>query len=327
MTQEKVSVIVPIYNVKDYLERCVESLLKQTYPNLEIILVDDCSTDGGEVLAQQYAERYPNICRFIQQEQKKRASGSRNTGISASTGEWIAFMDSDDWVTEDYISSMYETAQKEKAELVVNCSRYIIDDQGKKYVWDPCPKLSSLDTVHQKVALLPFSPIGKLYRKSLFVRTNILYPEDIWRCEDLSAVIPLITYAEKIAVMHRPTYYYFQRSSSLSNTNYKNVDVSFYPKTVDRMMQLSNQGFEKELEYRAITELMYGMVMIMVRSGRSKKEISDQIDSFDAQFPHWKKNDYLEQLVKGKRIFIFFAAHKKIGILKLLMWLWDKKNS
>ena len=101
--QEKVSVIVPIYNVEKYLRRCVDSLVRQVHKNIEILLIDDCSTDESSVIAREYAAKYPQLCHYIQRDENGGLSAARNTGIEASTGKWLAFVDSDDWVTEDYV--------------------------------------------------------------------------------------------------------------------------------------------------------------------------------------------------------------------------------
>lgn len=326
MNQEKVSVIVPIYNVEAYINRCLDSLVGQTYQNIEIIMVDDCSTDSSAEIAKKYAAQHPEKFRFVQREKNGGLSAARNTGIDHAAGEWLAFVDSDDWVTEDYISAMYEAAQQDGADMVINCSRYLIDDHMEKQLWDICPQLQTLDNISDKLVSVPFSANGKLYATNLFEENKMYFPEDIWRCEDISTVIPLMTCAKMISIIHKPHYFYYQRLTSLSNTNHKNVDTSFYPKTIQRMIRLSRLGFEKELEFRAISELMYGMIMIMIRSEKSKDEILRQIDWFNQQYPSWKQNSYLPRLRKGKRFFIFWARRKRLGILKLLIYAWDRKQ-
>lgn len=326
MNQEKVSVIVPIYNVEAYLNRCIDSLIGQVYPNIEIIMVDDCSTDGSAEIAKEYAEQYPEKCRFVQHSENAGAAATRNTGLDCVTGDWIAFVDSDDWVTEDYISSMYEVAVKDEADIVANNSRYLFYSNSKVRYWDFCESVTTNSSHKEKIVKLSFSSNCKLYRRSFVKKTGIKFPEEIWRCEDLAMITPLLTYTEKISVLHRPLYYYFQRTTSSSNQNYKNVDMSFYPKAICKTQQLAHHGFENELEFHAIAELMYGMIMVMLRSGFDNKPILDQIDWFEKRYPNWKSNPYLSCLPKGKRIFIMSAQKKRIILLKLLIWAWDQKQ-
>lgn len=114
MELQKISVIVPVYNVAPYLRRCVNSLVKQTYPNLEIILIDDGSTDGSETICDEYAAQYAHIIAIHQKNAGQAVA--RNAGIEIASGEWIGFLDSDDWIEE----TMYET-------LIVLAHRYETD--------------------------------------------------------------------------------------------------------------------------------------------------------------------------------------------------------
>lgn len=319
---DKVSIIVPIYNVLEYLERCVNSLFQQKYKNIEIILVDDCSTDGSRELAQKLAEK-DSRCIFIQREKNGGLSAARNTGMKVASGEWLAFVDSDDWVTEDYISAMYDVAKKDDADIVMSSIYYYYENGSYKEV-SPFADLTTKSSQREKIALCRPYAWGKLYKNNLFKIRKIKFPEDIWRSEDISTIIPLMSYTDKISILNKPLYYYYQRKTSLSNMNNKNVDISFYPKTINRMFELSKQGFELELEYRSICDLMYGMIMIMLRSKKTNKEILEIINSFNKKHPNWKKNPYLKKLVKGKRIFVLCASYKWLGVLKLLIWCWDK---
>lgn len=317
--QEKISVIVPIYNVRPYLNRCMDSLVSQTYNNMEILLIDDCSDDGSEIVAKEYEKRYPQYCRLIQRKVNGGLSAARNTGIDHATGEWLAFVDSDDWVSEDYLDSMIEVGERDGADIVVNCSYFMVYETGKMKEIDPLRDMTTDFSQQEKVARLRFSATAKLIRKDFLDQTKIRFPEDVWRCEDIAVLIPLYTYTEKISVIHKTTYYYYQRKSSLSNRNNRNVDIRFYPKTIGRMVELSSKGFEKELEFRAVSELLYGLVMVMIRSQKEKPEILQQIDSFVKQYPNWKDNHYLTWLPKGKQIFIKLSAGKHLWLLRFLI--------
>lgn len=324
---EKISIIVTIYNVEAYLNRCVKSLLQQRYKNIEIILVDDCSTDGSDDIAKFYAKKYPNLCKYVQRKNNGGASASRNTGISVSTGKWLAFVDSDDWVTEEYISAMYEVAVEDGADIVMS-SRYQYYPDTKKIVEvSPLGKLTTESEYKMKVAICYPSATARLFKKSLFIDNAITFPEDICRSEEIAAIVPILTMTKKISILRKPMYYYFQRKASLSGDNHKNIDVGFYPKAIIRMIKLSKKGFQKELEYRAISELMYGMVMIMIRSEKEKSDISKHINWFNSIFPGWRNNPYIKYLSIEKRIFIYFANKKRFLVLKCLIKMWDLKQA
>jgi glycosyltransferase involved in cell wall biosynthesis len=321
---EKVSVIVPIYNVDVYLSRCIDSLLNQTYANLEIILVDDCSTDCSNAIAKKYANEHPDKCVFIQREQNGGLSAGRNTGIARATGEWLAFVDSDDWVAADYISAMYEVALRDSADIVISGISYYYSE-NKIIPVSPFGSLTTQDSQKLKVAVCKPYSATRLYRRCLFSEYNVEYPEGIRRGEDIATIIPLLTRTEKISILDKSMYFYQQRSTSLSNQNQKNVDLSFYPKAIRWMFEKSAPGFEEELQFRAVSELVYGMTMLMLRSGRSKREIREHLDTFDHDHPSWRENRYLSMLPKGKQIFIKFASNRQLLMLRLFIAMWDLK--
>ncbi|HDV2009368.1 TPA: glycosyltransferase family 2 protein, partial [Escherichia coli] len=114
----KVSVIVPVYNVKPYLNRCVKTLLAQTLDNIEIILVDDCSTDGSGEVIKQLVIKHPDVVKAVFLEINSKQGAARNEGIKIARGEYISFVDSDDWVSTDMLKLLYEKAKETGADLV-----------------------------------------------------------------------------------------------------------------------------------------------------------------------------------------------------------------
>jgi raffinose-raffinose alpha-galactotransferase len=118
-----VSVIIPVFNVEQYIERCVESVINQEYKNIEIILVDDGSTDQSGMLCDELATKDERI--HVIHKKNGGLSSARNSGLEHASGEWVTFIDSDDWVTEDYVSGMYNTAEMSKADVVIGGVAYI----------------------------------------------------------------------------------------------------------------------------------------------------------------------------------------------------------
>ena len=122
---DKVSVIVPVYNVKKYLKQCVISILNQDYSNLELILVDDGSTDGSGDICDIFKDEFPSI--LVIHQENQGLSAARNTGTKAATGYYISYIDSDDWVTPDYISYQIKLAKKYNADIVVTRQQSVWD--------------------------------------------------------------------------------------------------------------------------------------------------------------------------------------------------------
>ena len=310
-----ISIIVPIYNVEKYIDRCVNSLIKQDYSQIEIILIDDCSTDNSAEIAKTIALQNSQKCFFVQREKNGGLSAARNTGIKHAKGEWLSFVDSDDWVTEDYVSTLYNKAAETNSDVVMGNAEYVYDN-GERKSADAFGILSPNAGKKEIIALCRSYACGRLFKKELF--TNIQFPEDIKRSEDIGTIIPILTKADKIAILDKPIYNYYQRETSISNNN-KNIDLDFYPKTLQRMFDLSSVGFEEELEYRSIHEMLYGMVYLIVDSGKPMSDYKNHIAWFNKKFPRWRANKYLDKMPKAKRVFVQLAGNNHYRLLRILV--------
>ena len=152
----KVSIIIPVYNVAPYIKRCLDSIVAQTFQNIECILVDDCGTDNSKEIVQQYIDNYQGYIQFkiIHHEKNLGLSGARNTGIRIATGEWLYFLDSDDAVTPNCISSLL--ALKDKYPDVDFVQGNLLDENGEisHYGFNNIPEYCTL--YHKRKALFAF---------------------------------------------------------------------------------------------------------------------------------------------------------------------------
>ena len=172
----KVSLIIPVYNVLAFLDHCLDSVLSQTFKDVEIIVIDDGSTDGGGRLCDAYAERDVRIQVF--HTENRGLSAARNLGLEKATGDYVAFLDSDDWIEEDFLQRMVETAESYDSDIV--CCRYSYDYRGHKEDSQEYRDLLLLAGDDIMLAFLTKPYIGnvawnKLYRRALF--SDIRYPE------------------------------------------------------------------------------------------------------------------------------------------------------
>lgn len=314
-----ISVIVPIFNVEKYLNRCVDSLLNQDYDNYEVILVNDCSTDESYRIAEKYEKENPEKCILLSHKVNGGLAAARNTGMEHASGDWVTFVDSDDWVSSDYLSGLHTVAKDNRADVVIGGVVYAYDD-GTLRSADSYGNLKNGARNKEIIALCRSYACGRLFKRNLFINSQIIFPSDIRRSEDIGTIIPILTKAERIAIFEKDAYFYFQRSTSLSLSN-SNLDLTFYPKTVDRMLELSNNGYECELEFRCIHELLYGMVYLMVKSKKSRSEFVKHIDSFKRTHKEWRKNKYISSLPKAKQLFIALSGRKQYVLLKILVFV------
>lgn len=312
--EDKVSIIVPIYNVEKYIGRCIESLVNQTYKNIEIIAINDCSTDNSLKLVESYQERYTNIS-IINLGKNKGVSNARNLGIESANGEYIMFCDSDDWYEERAVEILIETAKENNADFVM--ANHYITKENKKIIVNISRYFKNKNiTKKEIVAYMNLSSSVKLIKRQLFIDNNISYPTDINRCEEFT-VIPVIAYlAKNPIVINDVLYNYYQRENSASNSKIK--ATTFFYITFERFIEKIDQNkYQEEIEFRAINHLLYGELLVMLKAGATRKEMLEKINKFNKKYPNFLKNKYLKKYNKAKLIFIILLHYKMLFLAKL----------
>ncbi|MDO5348237.1 MAG: glycosyltransferase family 2 protein, partial [Bacillota bacterium] len=217
----KVSVIVPIYNVERYLDKCLHYLINQSLEEIEIICVNDGSKDNSQKIVDQYVNQYPNKVKSLIKE-NGGLSDSRNYGLEYATGQFVMFIDSDDWIEEQMCETMYRTAISESADLVVCDIQNVYEDGHVAYV-------SCGDFKEGNIKTLPYlltidnSACNKLFKKTLF--EDIKFPLGIWY-EDLGCIPIVLSKAQRVVKVNKAFYNYFQREGSIMNTySEKSLDI------------------------------------------------------------------------------------------------------
>ena len=218
MIKEKISIIVPVYNVEAYLEKCVESILKQTYTNLEILLVNDGSTDKSGELCDKLALRDHRI-RVIHKE-NGGLSDARNRGIDEASSNLIGFIDSDDYIDEDMYETLYRQMVASKADLSM-CGHYDVYHQiPEKQVaeiktWELMPEEAIKMVMEAKI--LSVTAVNKLYKKALFEQLRFRIGKI---AEDAFIMVDLIHQCSKIVATNEKKYYYVHRENSITTQKF-----------------------------------------------------------------------------------------------------------
>ena len=224
--EELISVIVPVYNIEPYLERCIDSIIKQTYRKLEIILVDDGSTDQSGTICDAYEQKDDRV--FVIHKKNGGLSSARNSGLKKATGGYIGFVDGDDFISED----MYETLihfMKENIDITCCGRTYILPKQKRReYCLSTAIKFSRLEAMEEMILSRRLSPSActKLFRKDLF--EQIQFPEGRI-CEDIITVYQLIKKSRNVVHTGQAKYFYCYRENSISHK-------AFYPQRMDYVL-------------------------------------------------------------------------------------------
>lgn len=225
MSEIKVSVIIPVYNIERYIERCLRSVISQSLKNIEIIVVNDGSTDNSSAIINSFAGMDERI--IVVNKSNGGLSSARNAGIAVSKGEYLLHIDGDDWIDTNYLQDMYERAVLDDLDVVV--SDYWKDfDNGVKNKIVDLP-IADAQIVDGTIWLDQFfnrkanqSMFNKLFRTNLYKANYIEHPIDVSIGEDLATTPRLMYYAQRISKLNRCYYHYIQRPSSLTNDLNKN---------------------------------------------------------------------------------------------------------
>ncbi|WP_157146718.1 glycosyltransferase family 2 protein [Brachyspira pilosicoli] len=228
----KVSVIVPVYNVENYLRECLDSIINQTLKDIEILCIDDCGTDNSINILKEYAKKDDRI-KIISHKENKGLGPARNTGIKESKGEYISFIDSDDYISKDYLENLYNTAKKYDSDIA-NTLNIKIDRNGRinnsyyvfvKKEYDSIWNLSNIENPYTTNAIAPYA-WNKLYKRSFLMEHNLYFMDIKYGSEDADFAIRLMAHKPKISFNNNTIYYYRNRQDSLTGHVLKTNSLS-----------------------------------------------------------------------------------------------------
>ncbi len=250
----KVSVIIPVYGVEKYIERCARSLFEQTLEDIEFIFVNDCTKDRSIEILERVLERYPSrrqCVKIIHHDINKGLPFARKTGINNASGEYIAHCDSDDWVDTQMYQLLYENAQSEDADLVV-CDYYRANDtykEQKKGLLSTEKRAFLLDLMSHRFA---WGVWNRLTKKSLY--DKVVFPENN-QAEDMALMTQIAFFVNKISYIDQPLYYYFDNPASMCKTTTRDDLLRSY-KQVAANVTLLDSFFEDKTYDKSINSCL-----------------------------------------------------------------------
>lgn len=262
-----ISVIVPVYNVEKYLDRCLNSLLNQTYKNIEIILIDDGSTDNSSSICDRYANKYSNI--VVIHKKNEGQSSARNIGLQNINGEYIGFVDSDDWIANDMYTYLYN--------LIVT---YDADGASIWFATTHSDRVDRINTLEEKenISILCGKNILEFHLKEATLKSGahsmcrcifkkdilegMAYPEGFVN-EDIPFKFEALTRCNTFIDSRLVKYYYFQASKSTTRGEFKKKDMSLFPMT-ERLYEMA-LPYDGDIKYLAEIKKMRSDFSILAR--------------------------------------------------------------
>lgn len=260
MNRELISVIIPIYNVEKYLKECIDSILNQTYKNIEIILVDDGSTDNSPNICDEYTQKDTRVITIHQKNQG--VSSARNKGLEASKGNYIFWIDSDDYVKEDCIEKLYNLLKKYDSDISIcdytqgsDRDYVFVDNEVKEEVYDSFTGLNNIYKNHHYSFIMAAS-WAKLIKKSLY--KDLKYPvAKIF--EDIYLSHHLISKCNKISYTNEVMYYYYQWPESILGKKLYKAKLDYLGAFKERIHFFENLNY-KELQEKARHQYLHALM-------------------------------------------------------------------
>lgn len=330
---KKVSIIVPVYNAEKYLPRALNSILNQSYKNLEVILIDDASTDKSKEIIKKYVSKDDRIRPFYS-EINNGVSKSRNIGLKSFSGDYVFFMDADDYIVEDAIKIMLEASEKYDGDVIDSYHLIIYTNKNKEYYFteSKVPKeVLVMGNLNDNIDVLTKSTYitGKIIKKELL--DGLTFNEDLRRYEDLVFEHQLKLRLKNMVFLNQVLYYYYQVSDSLINTLGKKHDAYLdAAKEVINLYKNSNEDIRLRIEALLFTNgFLTGITKVIKNDDtieENSKLLKNYLSQFDDIFITWKDNNYINKYIKNyilklinnnKKIYKLVKRTRKIDFIKL----------
>ncbi len=294
----KISIIVPVYNVEEYIRDCLESLTNQTLEEIEIILVNDGSTDKSQKIINEYKEKYPNKIKAYEKENGGQSS-ARNYGIERANGEYIAFVDSDDFIEIDMMKKMYNKAKEFNYDVVCCDVNIVYPDKKIEVLANMGEDNKNLDENDKKNIILNGYTViwNKIFKKEI-LKQEFLFEEGVW-FEDVLFMYKLIPNINSIGIVHEKLYNYIQRPKSITYTyNEKLYDINKILKILISYYEEKGiyEKYKDMLEYTCVRYMLATFIKRVAKSKDKKifnKCVDYAIKEINEMFPDYKKNKYL----------------------------------
>ena len=305
----KVSVIVPVYNVEKYIDKCLDSLVNQTLKDIEIIVVNDGSPDNSQKIIDKYVKKYPNKVKSFIKENGGQGS-ARNLGMEYAKGEYISFVDSDDWIDFDALEKMYDLAKKEKSDIVI-CD--MIDHYPDYEIYHNCTKYNSVFEVTP-------SACNKIFKRSTIKDFNFL--SKLWY-EDFNFTTKVLFNTDKISNISKGFYHCNcgHVSTMCNNNSLKNLDIIIIIDDIIKYLKENNKYDRNIISYLIFDHILITTInRVSVQNSNDKREVISKLNSYCRDnISDYDSQEFYQNISRNRKIIAWLNYHKMYSVSRILL--------
>ena len=313
-----ISVIIPVYNASATLPHCLKSLSGQTYRNMEILFVDDCSTDDSLEVLMNYAEQNRDsgcIIKVLQHERNRGVAAARNTALAHATGEYIYYVDADDSIEPDTLECLITEAKKYEYDIVGH-EWYLTFSSNERYIKQSDYKTPYEALQNMMCGIMRWNLWLFLVRRSLYIENNIRFLEGINMGEDMMVMMKLFACAGRVSIIHCPFYHYEQSNATSLTKTYSQEHIRQVTKNVYEV--------ERYIQHSSYAALLTPYILFLKLNIKLPLLMTDDTLRY-RQWLEWfpESNDYVmrnKQISLRIRLVQWMAAKRYYSLLKLYHW-------
>ena len=295
MNKCKLSIIVPVYGVEKYIDKCLDSLVKQSLKEIEIIVVNDGTKDNSQKIIDKYVKKYPDKIKSYIKENGGQGS-ARNYGLKKTTGEYIGYVDSDDFVEKDMYKKLYNKAKENNYDIVV-CGNYNVSEDYQNKNIDAF--INNYNTDLENIFFGKMAVWNKIYKRDILIKNKLEFKEKVWY-EDLAFTLKAIMNSNTFAFIDEPLYdYLIREGSTMNNSNVKrNLEIlEAFDDILSYIKHNKKEEYFDKVEFLAIDHIYISAIVRILKANadnKIKKEtVNELICYMNKNFPNYKNNKYI----------------------------------
>lgn len=320
MNECKLSIIVPVYGVEKYIDKCLNSLVKQSLKEIEIIVVNDGTKDNSQKIIDKYVKKYPDKIKSYIKENGGQGS-ARNYGLKKATGEYIGYVDSDDFVEKDMYKKLYNKAKENNYDIVV-CGNYNVSEDYQNKNIDAF--INNYNTDLENIFFGKMAVWNKIYKRDILIKNKLEFKEKVWY-EDLAFTLKAIMNSNTFAFIDEPLYdYLIREGSTMNNSNVqRNLEIlDAFDDILSYIKHNKKEEYFDKVEFLAIDHIYISAIVRILKANadnKIKKEtVNELICYMNKNFPNYKNNKYINTLSRNRKIIYKLINLKMYNLINLI---------